>query len=65
VTLENLGDYLALPNVGAVGGSWITSAKDLAEQNWRRVSMLARDARRRAEAALGLAGPSRESSGDD
>lgn len=57
VTLENLGDYLALPNVGAVGGSWITSAKDLAEQNWRRVSKLARDARRRAEAAQGLAGP--------
>src|SRR5215207_750180 len=52
VTLENMADYLALPNVGAVGGSWITSAKDLAEQNWRRVSMLARDARRRAEASL-------------
>ena len=51
VTLENLGDYLALPNVAAVGGSWITPAKALAEQDWRRVSMLARDARRLAEAS--------------
>ena len=49
--IVKLGDYLALPNVGAVRGSCITPGKALAEQNWRRVGMLARDARRRAEAS--------------
>lgn len=48
VTPDNLRDYLALPNIPTVGGSWLTPAQDLAAGNWDRVTELARDARRRA-----------------
>lgn len=44
VSAANASDYLALPNVGCVGGSWITPADALAAQDWDRVRDLARDA---------------------
>lgn len=44
VSPANARDYLALPNVGCVGGSWITPADALADQDWDRVRDLARDA---------------------
>jgi 2-dehydro-3-deoxyphosphogluconate aldolase / (4S)-4-hydroxy-2-oxoglutarate aldolase len=34
ITLDTMMAYLALPNVVAVGGSWIASNKDIAAQNW-------------------------------
>ena len=37
-------DYLALPNVFAVGGSWITPAATIARQDWAAVTTLARAA---------------------
>ena len=48
VTAENMSDYLALPNVPSVGGSWLTPARLLAAQDWARIQELAEDARRRA-----------------
>ena len=36
--------YLALPNVGCVGGSWLTPADVLAAGDWSRVEQLARQA---------------------
>ena len=36
VTPDNMADYLALPNVPAVGGSWLTPGSVLAAQDWRR-----------------------------
>jgi 2-dehydro-3-deoxyphosphogluconate aldolase / (4S)-4-hydroxy-2-oxoglutarate aldolase len=48
VTPDNMADYLALPNVPAVGGSWLTPARVLASQNWAQVRSLAEDARKRA-----------------
>lgn len=44
VSAANAPDYLALPNVGCVGGSWITPADALADRDWDRVRDLARDA---------------------
>ncbi len=44
VSPGNARDYLALPNVGCVGGSWITPADALAGEDWARVRDLARDA---------------------
>ncbi|MFG1666399.1 bifunctional 4-hydroxy-2-oxoglutarate aldolase/2-dehydro-3-deoxy-phosphogluconate aldolase [Streptomyces sp. Y7] len=41
-------DYLALPNVGCVGGSWMLPADAIAARDWERVKALAREA-----AALG------------
>ncbi|MGN6131652.1 MAG: bifunctional 4-hydroxy-2-oxoglutarate aldolase/2-dehydro-3-deoxy-phosphogluconate aldolase [Nocardioidaceae bacterium] len=44
VSAANAPDYLALPNVGCVGGSWITPADALVDHDWDRVRDLARDA---------------------
>jgi 2-dehydro-3-deoxyphosphogluconate aldolase/(4S)-4-hydroxy-2-oxoglutarate aldolase len=48
VTPDNMADYLALRNVPAVGGSWLTPANVLASQDWAEVRSLAEDARKRA-----------------
>jgi len=37
ITPENAGDYLALPNVRAIGGSWLATKTDIANQNWEMV----------------------------
>ncbi|CAL9438514.1 bifunctional 4-hydroxy-2-oxoglutarate aldolase/2-dehydro-3-deoxy-phosphogluconate aldolase [Streptomyces sp. enrichment culture] len=44
-------EYLALPNVGCVGGSWMLPKDALAGRDWGRVEALAREA-----AALGAGG---------
>ncbi|MEV6606036.1 bifunctional 4-hydroxy-2-oxoglutarate aldolase/2-dehydro-3-deoxy-phosphogluconate aldolase [Kutzneria sp. NPDC051319] len=41
ITVESAPKYLALPNVGCVGGSWLTPADALAANDWQRVSALA------------------------
>jgi 2-dehydro-3-deoxyphosphogluconate aldolase/(4S)-4-hydroxy-2-oxoglutarate aldolase len=44
VSLNNMAEYLALPNVAMVGGSWLTPL-DLVEQGqWSRITELARQA---------------------
>jgi 2-dehydro-3-deoxyphosphogluconate aldolase / (4S)-4-hydroxy-2-oxoglutarate aldolase len=48
ITAATAPSYLALPNVGCVGGSWLTPADALAAGDWDRVATLAREA-----AALG------------
>ena len=44
ITAESAAAYLALPNVGCVGGSWLTPADALAAGDWARVERLARAA---------------------
>ncbi|WP_408897744.1 bifunctional 4-hydroxy-2-oxoglutarate aldolase/2-dehydro-3-deoxy-phosphogluconate aldolase [Nocardioides sp. R1-1] len=41
ITPANAPDYLALANVGCVGGSWITPADAVAAGDWERVTALA------------------------
>jgi 2-dehydro-3-deoxyphosphogluconate aldolase/(4S)-4-hydroxy-2-oxoglutarate aldolase len=41
ITLASAPSYLALANVGCVGGSWITPADALAAADWGRVTRLA------------------------
>ncbi len=41
---SNFRDYLALPNVLCVGGSWVAPAAEVAAANWTRITELARDA---------------------
>ena len=38
VTETNMRDYLALPNVVAVGGSWLAPAKDVAAGDWAAIT---------------------------
>jgi 2-dehydro-3-deoxyphosphogluconate aldolase/(4S)-4-hydroxy-2-oxoglutarate aldolase len=35
---ENLTDYLSLPNVVCVGGSWVAAAKDIEQRNWQGIT---------------------------
>ncbi|GEP37544.1 2-dehydro-3-deoxy-phosphogluconate aldolase [Nocardioides psychrotolerans] len=44
ITAATAGDYLALANVGCVGGSWLTPADLLRDGDWARVEALARAA---------------------
>jgi len=46
ITPTNLASYLALPNVGCVGGSWLTPADAVQRQDWARISSLASAARK-------------------
>jgi 2-dehydro-3-deoxyphosphogluconate aldolase/(4S)-4-hydroxy-2-oxoglutarate aldolase len=41
ITETSASSYLALPNVGCVGGTWLTPADALRDRDWDRVSRLA------------------------
>lgn len=53
VSLANLADYLALPQVICVGGSWLVPADAVAKRDWARVTELAREAREAVKAIRG------------
>ncbi|KDA01545.1 bifunctional 4-hydroxy-2-oxoglutarate aldolase/2-dehydro-3-deoxy-phosphogluconate aldolase [Hyphomonas oceanitis] len=44
ITEADAGKYLALPNVVAVGGSWIATGADIAAEDWKGISAKARKA---------------------
>ena len=51
VSVENMNDYLSLPSVFAVGGSWIATSKDISENNWQAITENARTAMEQAQKA--------------
>ena len=44
VTPQNAADFLALPNVACVGGSWLVPGDALEQGDWARITALAREA---------------------
>ena len=44
ISPANAADYLALPNVGCVGGSWLTPKDAVAQGDWDRIEALAAEA---------------------
>jgi len=42
ISEDEVKTYLKLPNVFAIGGSWIASQKDIAEGNWAKIEDIAR-----------------------
>ncbi|WP_301125441.1 bifunctional 4-hydroxy-2-oxoglutarate aldolase/2-dehydro-3-deoxy-phosphogluconate aldolase [Streptomyces cacaoi] len=44
VGVHNAADYLALPNVGCVGGTWMLPQDALAARDWERIHALAAEA---------------------
>jgi 2-dehydro-3-deoxyphosphogluconate aldolase / (4S)-4-hydroxy-2-oxoglutarate aldolase len=48
VTAANAADFLALPNVVCVGGSWLTPPEVMARGNWAQITALAFQASRLA-----------------
>lgn len=43
VSPANAREYLALPNVVCVGGSWLTPAESVRDADWGRITQLARE----------------------
>jgi 2-dehydro-3-deoxyphosphogluconate aldolase/(4S)-4-hydroxy-2-oxoglutarate aldolase len=44
VSVDNLADFLQLPNVAMAGGSWLTPPELQAQGQWARITELARQA---------------------
>ena len=44
VKLNNMKNWLQTPRIRAVGGTWIASREDIAENNWAEITGKARDA---------------------
>ena len=44
VTPGNAAEFLSLPNVACVGGSWLVPGDALAQRDWARIEALAREA---------------------
>lgn len=43
ITIETMNDYLAVPIVAAVGGSWLATSKQIAAKDWKTITQQARD----------------------
>lgn len=50
VSLANMGQFLALPNVAMVGGSWLTPVAAVQAGDWAQITRLAREATLAAQA---------------
>jgi 2-dehydro-3-deoxyphosphogluconate aldolase/(4S)-4-hydroxy-2-oxoglutarate aldolase len=48
ITIKNMTEYLNLPNVAIVGGSWLTPRELLEARDWGAITKLARQATERA-----------------
>jgi 2-dehydro-3-deoxyphosphogluconate aldolase/(4S)-4-hydroxy-2-oxoglutarate aldolase len=42
INQDTARDYLALPNVAAVGGSWLTPAEAIQRREWKVITEVAR-----------------------
>jgi 2-dehydro-3-deoxyphosphogluconate aldolase/(4S)-4-hydroxy-2-oxoglutarate aldolase len=48
VSLDNMKEYLSMPQVFAVGGSWLASKRQIAEKQWTVITQQTREALSRA-----------------
>lgn len=44
ISMANAAEFLALPNVACVGGSWLVPAQAMQEHRWKQITQLAREA---------------------
>ncbi len=44
VNLNNMIDYLSLPIVSAIGGSWLATKQQIADKNWHTITQQTKDA---------------------
>lgn len=51
ISVATAPDFLALPNVACVGGSWLTPGDAVAARDWGRITALARDTARLGQTA--------------
>ncbi len=51
VSLENMNDYLSIPEVFAIGGSWLATKAQIADGDWKTITAQVREALDRAAEA--------------
>ena len=44
ITLDNMNDYLSLPIVSAIGGSWLATKQQIADKQWKVIRQQVKDA---------------------
>lgn len=50
ITIQNMNEYLSLPNVVAVGGTWLAPADLITNRDWPAIAALAQKAAKSAQA---------------
>ena len=53
LNLENMNDYLSLPMVSAIGGSWLATKQQIAEKQWDLVTRQVKEALAKASEVVG------------
>jgi 2-dehydro-3-deoxyphosphogluconate aldolase/(4S)-4-hydroxy-2-oxoglutarate aldolase len=53
VNVDDMNEYVSLPEVFAVGGSWIASKRQVADKQWSVIAQQAREALARARGVAG------------
>jgi len=51
LNLDNMNDYLSLPIVSAIGGSWLATKQQIADKQWDVIEQQAKEALERAKTA--------------
>ncbi len=51
VSLDNMNDYLAIPEVFAIGGSWLATKAQIANKDWSTITAQVKEALAKAEQA--------------
>ncbi len=49
VNLQNMNDYLSLPMVSSIGGSWLATKQQIADKAWATITQQVRDALAKCE----------------
>ncbi len=54
VSLDNMNDYLSLPIVSAIGGSWLATKQQISDKQWSVITQQVKDALAKAAEVLAL-----------
>jgi 2-dehydro-3-deoxyphosphogluconate aldolase/(4S)-4-hydroxy-2-oxoglutarate aldolase len=49
LNLDNVNDYLALPSVSCIGGSWLAARQQIADKQWDEITAQAKAAVEKAK----------------
>lgn len=53
ISLQNMNDYLCLPTVASIGGSWLAAREQIAAGQWQAITRQAKEALSRATEVVG------------
>ena len=53
LNLDNMNDYLSMPIVSAIGGSWLATKQQISEKQWGAITQQVKDALAKAAEVAG------------